>query len=187
MRYTPKGTYYVNSKADLDQYRNEIKSVPCPHCGAVGYLICHGYVMGYGQTGAERMVRGGRFFCSNRYRRKGCGRTFSVLLADFMHRRIVPASTLWDFLKGVRGGLSRHAAWYKVGSPFSIQTGYRLWGEVKRQQPRIRAMLSRLKPPPETSSSEPIFQMLEHLRSIFPDTHCPITAFHLRFQCSFLC
>jgi len=186
MRHTPKGTYYVNSKSDLDQYRSGIKLVPCPHCGAVGYLICHGYESGYGQKGPAQVIRGGRFFCSNRHRRRGCGRTFMTLLAEFMCRRIVPASTLWNFLKGVRGGRGPHAAWYKVGSPFSMQTGYRLWQEVKRQQPRIRAMLSRLQPPPETCASEPVFQMLEHLQSVFEPAHCPIVAFHLRFQSSFL-
>lgn len=144
MRY-PKGTCYVNTSEDLDQYRKEIKFVPCPHCGAVGFLICHGFLNGYGQKGHEKVVRGGRFFCSNRYRRKGCGRTFSVLLAEFMPGRMVPASTLWKFLRGIQRGQTRHAAWYKVGSPFSMETGYRLWKEVKRQQSRIRVRLARAK------------------------------------------
>jgi hypothetical protein len=186
MRFTPKGTSYVNGEAGLDQYRSGMKLVPCPHCGAVGYLICHGYATGYGQKGPERVVRGGRFFCSNRYRRKGCGRTFSVLLAGYMRCRMVPASTLWKFLGGVQRGQSRHAAWYRVGSPFSMQTGYRLWKAVKQQQSWIRTWLSRLRPPPKVDASEPVFHVIEHLRCAFEDAACPIAAFHLYFQRSFL-
>lgn len=181
-----KRVCYVANRAGLDEFRNGIKFLPCPHCGKTGFLICYGYMMGYGQKGAERIVRGGRFLCSNRHRRHGCGRTFPVLLAEFMKNRIVPASTLWKFLEEVQQGKTRHAAWYRVGSPFSIDTGYRLWAQVRQQQSRIRALLRRLKPPPKKTSANPVFQMIRHLRSVFPAAPCPIAAFQLRFQCSFL-
>ena len=186
MRFSKYHYRYFNSAAEFDQYQKQLKFVPCPHCGKSGCLICHGYLRGYGQSGNEQVIRGHRFFCSNRYRKSGCGKTFSILSSNFLRRHIVPASTLWKFLQKVRNGLSRHAAWYQVGSPFSIKTGYGLWRKIKRRQTWIRTLLSRVKSPPLTDASEPVFQMIEHLYCVFPDVSCPITAFHMRFQRSFL-
>ncbi|MFC1461358.1 hypothetical protein ACFLQR_02425 [Verrucomicrobiota bacterium] len=185
MRY-PKGKTYLSSEAEFEQYRKQLKFLACPHCGETGFLICHGFLRGYGQSGHEKIIRGRRFFCSSRHRRKGCGRTFSILFSGFLRHHMVSANILWKFLQGVRRGLSRHAAWEQVGSPFSIETGYRLWKELKRQQSSIRSRLSRYTLPPAVDSDEPVFYMLEHLRSLFPEAPCPIIAFHVQFQCSFL-
>jgi len=183
---TPKGIFYLSSAADFEQYKKHLKFEPCPHCRAVGFLICHGYLRGYGQSGHEKIVRGRRFFCSNRGRRRGCGRTYSVLFSGFLRRHVVPAATLWKFLRGVRRGLSRKASWEKVGLPFTVQTGYRLWKSLRRRQVWIRSRLSSSSPPPATDSTEPLFQLLDHLRYAFPSARCPIAAFQLHFQCPFM-
>lgn len=99
---------------------------------------------------------------------------------------MVPATMLWGFLQGVRSGMSRKAAWEQVSGGFTLDTGYRLWTRLKLGQGAIRSRLSRLRRPPRVENSEPIFQMIEHLRSIFPDPKCPIAAFHVRFQRSLL-
>ncbi len=183
---TPKGTSYLSSAADFEQYRKRLRFAPCPHCGSVGFLICHGYLRGYGESGHEKVIRGRRFFCSNRGRRAGCGRTFSVLFSGFLRRHTVPAATLWKFFRGVRRGLSRKASWERLGSPFTVETGYRLWKSLRKRQVWIRSRLSRDRPPPATDSAEPIFQLLDHLAAIFPHSPCPIAAFQLRFQRPFL-
>lgn len=186
MRYTPKGIYYLNSTADFAQYRNQLKFIPCPHCRAVGFLICHGYLRGYGQTGSDKIIRGQRFFCSNRDRRAGCGRTYSVLFAGFLYRHTIPASALWKFIQGVRRGLNRKHAWEKLGLPFTIQTAYRLWNTFLKHQSSIRSHLISKRPPPNTNAPIPIFQLIEHLASAFPHASCPIAAFQAHFQRSFL-
>ena len=122
MRY-PKGRKYCNTEADLHQYMLSLKLVPCPHCGKVGFLIGHGFLGGYSETGQEHVVRGWRFFCSNRHRRRGCGRTFSVLLSDVLKGFMVRAHTLWNYLKKVTGGMSRRAAWEQTRESFSPQSG----------------------------------------------------------------
>lgn len=183
---TPKGKKYINSAADLDQWRNQLKCVPCPHCGATGFLICHGCLRGYGQTKDCSTIRGRRFFCSNRDRRRGCGKTFSILFADLLRNFSVPAATLWNFIKRVANGLSRKAAWEGLDSIFSLETAYRLWRRIRHSQIPIRARLSQEKPPPATDSSEPLFEMTAHLQTIFPSASCPITAFQEEFQQGFL-
>lgn len=183
---TPKGKRYCSDEAEMDQYRLGLKMELCPHCGAVGWLIGHGYLRGYGEDSSELLVRGRRFFCSNRGLRKGCGRTFSVLFARFIRSFMVACATLSDFLKGVRGGLSRKRAWEQAGGPFALETGYRLWNRLKRRQSRLRVLLSSLAPPPRTDAAEPIHQLIAHLESIWPHAECLVEAFQTRFQRSFI-
>lgn len=182
----PKGNKYCSSEFELLQYQRGLKFVSCPHCGQVGFLICHGFLRGYADVGQEIVVRGWRFFCSNRYRRRGCGRTFSVLLADVLWGFVVRAATLWRFVQGVAGGLSRKAAWERAQTGFSLESGYRLWRRLQSAQSRIREMLCRERPPPQSSSDEPLFQLAAHLQCVFASDECPFAGFQTRFQTAVL-
>lgn len=173
---------YVGSAVEFDEYRLHLKSVPCPHCRAVGNLNRHGYLRGYAEEGDERIVRGWRIFCSNRHRRKGCGRTHSVLLGGFLSRRLVNASRLWEFLDGILLGLKVKAAWEKVSGGFTLECGYRLWKKFRTLQHRLRSLLCRMGNPKPSVLKDPFFQGIEHLKSLFPGSACPVTAFQLHFQ-----
>ena len=182
----PKGNKYCSNESELLQYQRELKFVSCPHCGQVGFLICHGFLCGYAETGQEIAVRGRRIFCSNRYRRRGCGRTFSVLLADVLRGFVVRAGTLWRFVLGVIGGLSRKASWERVQTDFSLESGYRLWRRIQGAQSRIRELLCRERPPPQSFSDEPLFQLVTHLQCVFASDQCPFAGFQTRFQTAVL-
>jgi len=179
---TPKGKKYCSSEAELFQYKLGLKFISCPHCGRVGFLNGHGFLRGYAEFGQELVVRGRRFFCSNRYRRQGCGRTFSVLLADVLFGFMVRARTLWRFFQMVSNGLSRRAAWIRAGGSFSEQSGYRLWRRLGKAQTPIRARLCRERSPPFSDTPDPLFQLLDHLRCVFPASSCPFSSFQSRFQ-----
>jgi hypothetical protein len=182
---TSKGKKYCINESRLNQYRLALKLVFCPHCHQIGFLIGHGFLVGYAERGEELVIRGRRFFCSNRFRRQGCGRTFSVLISDVLLGFVVRASTLFAFLNGVALGLSRRASWLKVSDgKFSIQSGYRLWRKLQGSQAHIRTILNRERPPPDCVAAEPLIQMLDHLRSIFPSSACPFTSFQTHFQVS---
>ncbi len=162
-----------------------IKQEACPHCQATGYLIGHGFLKGYRDKNNQTEIRGRRFFCSNRHRRNGCGRTFSVLLTDLLGRFMVPAATLWAFLKGVRGGLSRKAAWECLKSSFSLESAYRLWNRFRQAQSHIRTrLLHHHGDPPSasTNTTEPLFELIDHLIAAFPQSSCPVAAFQERLQ-----
>ncbi len=181
MRY-PKGKRYFSNESELDQYRRGMKFVHCPHCGRVGFLIGHGFLVGYAEAGQEMVVRGRRFFCSNRYRRKGCGRTFSVVIADVLVGFMVRACTLFSFLQRVADGLSRKAAWERAAASFSLESGYRLWRRLSEAQTHIKAVLCRQRPPPYSPANEPLVQVLDHLLCVFPLSDCPFADFQSRFQ-----
>jgi len=70
---------FVGSAVAFDEYRTHLKSVSCPHCRAVDNLNRHGFLRGYAEEGSDRVVRCWRIFCSNRGRRRGCGRTHSKI------------------------------------------------------------------------------------------------------------
>lgn len=130
---------YVTSAVDFDKHKSELKLRPCPHCCVVGCLIQHGYLRGHGDGSHDEVQRGWRVFCSDRHRRSGCGKTHSILLTEFIFHRMVRSAHLWQLLHNLREGLRLKAAWEKIVSPFSLDTGYRLRAAFTRSQKMVRA------------------------------------------------
>lgn len=152
-------------------------------------LVGHGFLTGYAERGGDREVRGRRLLCSARFRRSGCGRTFSVLIATVVAGFTVRTPTISALLDGVVGGLNRNAAWARVQTPtgsapgLSLRSGYRLWARLVATQSRVRTALARLTPPPPTTDARPIAQVLSHLHHAFVGAGCVLAAFQLAFQC----
>ena len=141
-----------------------IKLVACPHCRRCGALIGHGFLRGYAERGSERVVRGRRFFCSNRSLRGGCGRTFSVARTTLLAGFVVRTLTLLSFTLAVLGGATRRAAWLcEARGAFSLSSGYRLWRRLQAAQSALRARLCREAPAPACASREPLSQLLAHV------------------------
>lgn len=170
---------YLRSLTCFDSFGLTLKGISCPHCHGVGALIRHGFLRGYGE-GSRRIQRGWRIFCSNRQLRRGCGHTHALLLADYLYRRSVTASTLTRFLKNLLAGLSLYAAWPVC--PQGVECGLRLWRCWKASQPRIRSLLCPVATAPASLQTNPLLQTVEHLLSLFP---C-VQDFHLRLQKSLL-
>ena len=158
-----------------------LKQTPCPHCKTVGMLIRHGALHGFDDSNPPRQtLRARRIFCSNRQQRRGCGRTFSVWLADKIRRLSLTARTLWTFLqRAVVGSIA--AAIRTTDCQRSERTFQRIWKRFDIGQSKIRtALISRGPPPalPTSSSPRPVAaQVLAHLQATFPHADCPIAAF----------
>lgn len=176
---------FVADEAQLERFGLGVKLQACPHCGRHGTLNAHAFVTGYAEAGQGRVLRGRRFFCSNRHRRPGCGRTFSVRLAHVIPAFVVSARTLTRFVKAVLGGESLRAAWARLVS-MPCQSGYRLWRRLSRAQAHLRSALCRLAMPPPCASREPLAQLLAHLQHVLPGESCELSGFQLRFQVSLL-
>jgi hypothetical protein len=155
---------FVSDEPALDAVLIGIKLVACPYCRQTGALIGHGFLRGYAERSSEVVVRGRRVFCSNRARRRGCGRTFSVKLAAVLCGFLVRTLTLWRFASAVVGGLTRRAAWLlAAGSALSLSSGYRLWRRLRAAQSALRARLWREQPAPSSAAHEPLAQLFAHL------------------------
>lgn len=180
-------TVYVADAEAFDGHRDRLKLRPCPHCRAVGFLICHGFLRGYGDHCSEKIQRGWRVYCSNRGRKSGCGRTYAVLLSICLFHRRVGAERLWNFLRAILGGVSRQPAWERVAAPFCVETGYKLWASFIRNQSHLRSFLHRrVKPVALERIVAPALQLIAHLKAIFPRSSCPVASFQNTLQQAFL-
>ena len=150
-------------------------------------MVGHGLLVGYAEHGNERVVRGRRLLCSRRFRRLGCGRTFSVLLASVLAGFVVRSGTLSRLLESVVGGLSRMAAWKRAASGLTMRSGYRLWARLLAVQSHVRTVLCGVGPPPASADARPMSQMLAHLRQVVDDVGCPLAGFQLAFQRDLFC
>jgi hypothetical protein len=167
-----------------------LKQTACPHCKTVGTLVRHGFLRGFDESNPQqKVVRARRIFCSNRHRRRGCGRTFSVWIADKIRRLSLTTRTLWTFLQHAIAG-SIAAAIRATNCPRSDRTFQRIWTRFDRGQSAIRTALLGRGPPPElpaASSRRPAAaQVLAHLQATFPHADCPIAAFQQAMRSFFL-
>jgi hypothetical protein len=135
---------------------------------------------------AKEAVRGQRVFCSNRGQRGGCGKTFSVFLADILPRHTLTATLLWQWLIQKLARRSAKAAAEKAHLPFALETVYRVGRKLRGCLDRLRTLLCREQAPPASAQADPVLQSAEHLQSVFPCQGCPPAAFQLHFQVPFL-
>jgi hypothetical protein len=172
--------WFYRSESEWSTFAEQLKQMPCPHCKAVGTLIRHGYLRGYDECNSQRKtVRARRIFCSNRSARRGCGRTFSVWLADKIRRLSLTTGALWRFLKDAVAGSIAAAIRVVADCQRSDRTWQRIWKRFDLGQSKIRTVLSAWRPPPESTkpSRRPAQQVLAHLQAAFPDADCPIATF----------
>jgi hypothetical protein len=178
--------WFFRSDEEWNAIAERLKQTPCPHCKAVGALIRHGVLYGFDDSSPQRKtLRGRRVFCSNRQARPGCGRTFSVWLADKIRRLSVTAASLGRFLQHAVNGIG--AALRRANSPLSDRTWYRIWKRFRLAQSTIRTALSSRCPPPALPAAQRLTaHTLAHLQAAFPDDLFPIAAFQHVLRTFFL-
>lgn len=179
---------YFDSLEEVVSFFSRLKLLICPHCRCAGFLIRHGFLRGYAEgKGSTLVERGCRVFCSNRNRRKGCGRTFSILYSAFIKNHTVTAKTVSRFLSNFAKGINRLRAFTETGSSFVASSCYRIFNRIKLAQASIRTLLLSALPPPDgVGLLDPVTQTILHLNSVFPLSSCPVSAFQSRFQVSFI-
>jgi hypothetical protein len=158
---------FVRAEPALTDVLLGLKLARCPHCRRSGALIGHGMLRGYAEQTSEVVVRGRRVFCSNRGRRPGCGRTFSVLLSMVLSGFVVRTLTLFRFASAVLSGLTRRSAWLDAAAgALSTSSGYRLWRRLDGAQSWLRARLCRAATPPLCDAREPLGQLFAHATAV---------------------
>jgi hypothetical protein len=179
---------FYRTDDDWSTIAQGLKLTPCPHCKLVGSLIQHGFLYGFGDSNPQRRTRRARrVFCSNRNVRPGCGRTFSVWLADRIRRLSLSAHTLWSFL---RRAVTVTATSATSAGPLSPRTWQRIYKRFHLAQSSIRTALSARcpppLPPPGPCRRPAAAQVLAHLQHAFPDDTCPIASFQLEMNTFFI-
>lgn len=162
-----------------------LKQRRCRHCGCVGYLNRHSHLLGNDvRHPGLRSKRGQRVFCSDRGKRGGCGRTYSLMVSDVLPRHTVRASVLWQWLVGLLEGKSVGAA--AVGLPFALETFRGLGRKMGRVMERVRTRIWSESPPPPSEHGNPLLQTCQHLQAVFGGSGCVVAAFQDHFQVPFL-
>lgn len=179
---------FYKRAADFQAFYRQIKLTRCPHCQRTGCLILHGYLSGYDEKSNHlKTIRGRRIFCSNRDRRQGCGRTFSVLATHILKNFTITTKSLWDFLNNIAQGMNKRAAFGLLQLPFSVSSIYRLYQRIYIRQQSIRTLLLKHSPPPiDVPSRNPLIKTILHIKSTFTRSADPLATFQARFQASLL-
>jgi hypothetical protein len=175
--------WFFHDDEEWNAIAERLKQTPCPHCKIIGALIQHGFLYGFDESCPRKIVRAHRVFCSNRNARRGCGRTFSVWLADKIRRLNLTTGALWRFLQSAATGPIATAI-RTAACHLSDRTWQRIWKRFDHGQSKIRTALLALCPPPEPPprsppepSQTPAAEVLAHLQAAFPDADCPIAVF----------
>jgi hypothetical protein len=180
-----------SSKKDVDELLAKLKITPCPHCKITGALIKHGFLRGYDeQHQLGKTVRAARVFCSNRRatgRADGCGRTFSVWVADKIKHLFLSADSLWQFLSAAVSSGNKLQAFRNLNCGLSDSAAYHIWRRFLNAQAAIRTALARLCEPPKMESDCPAKLTLAHLQKAFKEhLLSPIAAFGAALQSFFM-
>jgi hypothetical protein len=167
--------WFYRSEAEWKTLVERLKLTACPHCHVVGTLNRHGCLVGYDET-QRQVLRARRVYCSNRHAQRGCGRTFSVWLADKIRRLSLSTHAVWCFLQQAITGSIAAATRCMAAYQRSDRTWQRVWKRFQLAQSIIRSALLKRCPPPTMSSDRPEAQVIAHLQAAFP-TDCPLAAF----------
>ena len=158
----------------------------CPLCGRKETLNRHSRLQVKPvEKNAGASQRGQRVFCSNRGRRGGCGRTFSIFLSAVLPRHSLRAPVFWNLLhKLLKGSSMKAAVGVACAQVFSLEGAYRIVRAMRRRLDGVRTLLCAKAPPPASVQPDPLLQTVEHLQYIFPE-NAP-GAFQTCFQKPFL-
>lgn len=159
-----------------------LKQQRCQLCHESETLNRHSVLYGNDPTKPNGLLsRGQRVFCSNRGQRSGCGRTFSIFLADVLPRHSVRATLLWKLLCQLQEGSSIKAAAQSLGSVFALETFYGLVRRLRSRMDVLRPWLFQQSKPPQCSDIDPLLHTLSHLQSLFAQGPCPLAQFQMAF------
>lgn len=159
-----------------------LKGEACPHCGKHGTLNRHGWLLGSEESGQGKEARRGRrLYCSNRGKRRGCGRTVSVRPANLLRGMRTRSGPLWQYLRRVMSGESVCRAWEGLERVFSLESAYRYRRRLRQGQYRIREILCRERAPP-CGAAGGAEVMLAHLEGVLGRSGDLLSRFQLHFQ-----
>lgn len=150
---------FVESFLELDSLAESAKSFACKHCGKVGTLIGHGFLRGYEERSSALCIRAKRFFCSNRGRRGGCGRTVSAFLSFFVPYFTIMTLSLWRFFHSLCDNLSVSIAAFNSHFPLGPRSAYRITIALKRASLNWRSWLERQGTCLLSSETSPLAQL----------------------------
>jgi len=121
----------------LDYHQNELE---CAHCSKHDQFVSHGII--YKQrsgTLAEKM--GKRIFCSNRFGRTGCGRTFQLHVANETPHFRYGAAHLFLFISALLANMNITEAYHQATGQTETRNAWRWLSKLMTQLSEYRSVL----------------------------------------------
>jgi len=122
----------------LNQYHDVLK---CQFCSKNNHFVSHGFVYKKQYNGLKKTV-GKRIFCSNRFGRSGCGRTFRVYLATEVPKLNYAIRHLSAFIHALIAGVCIHNAYYHATKTRDSRNAYRWLNKLQHKFIDYRQVLS---------------------------------------------
>lgn len=114
----------------------------CPHCSESHFLISHGFVYKKTITTLKKII-GKRIFCSNRFNKKGCGRTFQIYLSLYIPRLHYSADELNLFTKSLISGDSISLSYTNATGALEYRNSYRWLKKLYDHTDRYRNFITK--------------------------------------------
>ncbi len=164
-------------------------TLECAFCFKSDQFVSHGIVYKQRSIAIEDPV-GRRIFCSNRYGRSGCGRTFQLYVADEIPSFHYGAAQLFAFIHSLFTHLTLDQAYEQATGQIEPRNAWRWLNKLSRRLCDFRRFLCF-----KTSTSSHLFKhrpkrlqiLLPTLLQLFgKSTDCPCSLYQLRQQSAFI-
>jgi hypothetical protein len=153
------------------------ETVQCPHCSKSHYLVSHGVI--YKQRSMDRREAiGKRIFCSNRYRRSGCGRTIQLHVKHAIPALHYGAAQVFMFLSCLLMTWSVKAAYHAATGQSQTRHAWRWLNKLMRNLMDFRGVVDRRLDTFTTDVKhrcrrlQLLLPTVEHVFLNFPDEAC---------------
>jgi len=183
-----KTRHFYTSEDELREFIDSVPFLTCPYCYASGAFILHGYLKVYSNSGEKNgLIRGRRIICNRRGPHGGCGRTQSILSAEYIYSFTITASQIWAFYLGVfEQGFSKRQAFSRLNLNMSESMPYHLIRCLRRSLCNIQTILRRAgytSDPPGVYHN-PLALLFQRIKTYFDFS--PVATFQQSTQRSFL-
>lgn len=99
-----------------------------------------------------------------------------------MPRHTLSSTLLWLILVKLLTNSSVRQAVHSLKPTLALESVYHLLTRLRLRLASIRVCLCKRHPPPQSQSSDPIIQTVQHLKVTFAAALCPVREFQLIFQ-----
>ena len=170
---------------ELDCHQHELQ---CQHCARNDQFVPHDVI--YKQRSqSSREAVGKRIFCSNRYGRTGCGRTFRLYIASEIPSLRYGTAQLFVFLSALLAKLTVSAAYQQATGRSETRNAWRWLNKLDCRLINYRIFLKKHPEAPSSDKSKTRrFQiLLPTIKRLFSlSNRCPCSHFQQATQSHFI-
>lgn len=136
---------FYDNYDSINQFTHHLKyhqnQLECTHCLKHDQFVSHGIIYKQRSIDVKEKV-GKRIFCSNRYGRTGCGRTFQLYLAMVIPRFRYGAAQLFIFISSLLAGMMLTDAYCKATAQTDSRNGWRWLNRLRLKLAEYRTFIN---------------------------------------------